>query len=562
MFLADNVKFGSLNECLEFINHVVKEQPEWKFNDEVILSHIPSVEECFAKLVLDCGYRWVPDDNELDIIWQVVNNLTVLQRTRVYYKNNLYEFLDNPNIIGLVKSMMRKLKRPYYTSVDVPPEIADDLKDFRALCMEYVYYHYMFIDRIDRCDHMLKSITMVSDTDSTIISTDAFYQYVGKSLEGEDLAVAKYCLDPIMFDKKNDDGKWENAWWRNPISFLEEDLDYDFYNQEIIHKGFKFTRPEDEAEFKDNHPDMLTPNDNVRYSIISILSYVLDTTVNDYMIRMCQNQNSVKEPYHMPKECKVWSKTEFLMKRLLLVQHAKKNYASIMETQEGNMVPEDKQLDVKGIEAIKKSSKPLTTRKALEKILLEDILRAPAIDQLKFIKDIAILERTIINSVKQGSKEYFKPATIKAANTYSDPLRIQGVKGSMAWNMIKDSSDPGINLDERNAVFVVKVNINRANIENIKDKYPQIYENMSRALDDDAFKTYVKDPKTGIKNKLVSNDISAVCLPLDTDLPEWLADYVDYDSIIADNLNGFPYESIGIHRMGRNSVNGTNIVSL
>lgn len=152
MFLADNVKFGSLNECLEFINHVVKEQPEWKFNDEVILTHIPSVEECFAKLVLDCGYRWVPDDNELDIIWQVVNNLTVLQRTRVYYKNNLYEFLDNPNIIGLVKSMMRKLKRPYYTSVDVPPEIADDLKDFRALCMEYVYYHYMFIDRIDRCD--------------------------------------------------------------------------------------------------------------------------------------------------------------------------------------------------------------------------------------------------------------------------------------------------------------------------------------------------------------------------------------------------------------------------
>jgi hypothetical protein len=37
------------------------------------------------------------------------------------------------------------------------------------------------------------------------------------------------------------------------------------------------------------------------------------------------------------------------------------------------MVPFEKQLDTKGIEAIHKSSKPLSTRKALKKILLEDI---------------------------------------------------------------------------------------------------------------------------------------------------------------------------------------------
>ena len=562
MFLADNVKFGSLEELVEFVNHIVHEEDEWHFNDDEILEHIPTAEECFAKLVLECGYRWVPDDNELDIIWKIVNNLSVHHRTRVYYKNNLYEFASNPYVLNLVKGMIHKLERPFYTSVDVPPEISDDLKHFKDLCFEYVYYHYMFIDRIDRTDNMMKSVVMVSDTDSTIISIDAWYRFIAKQLEGEDIRIADYSPDPVIFDSKDEFGDWKNPAWRNPISFLEEEYDYDFRTEKVIKKGFKFKEPEEEENFKTNNPDMLTPNDNIRYSLISIMCYVLDRTVNDYMIRMCQNQYSVKEPFHTPKDCRVYAKNEFLFKRLMLVSHAKKNYASIMEVQEGNKVPESKQLDVKGIEAIHKSSKPLSTRKALKKILLEDILKAPVIDQLKFIKDINIFEKKMVESIRKGNKEYFKPATIKAMNAYDDPLRIQGIKASIAWNMLRESIDPAIPLDERNAIYIVKTSIDRNTAEDIKDTYPEIYEHIMNALDDETFKTYVKDPKTGEKTKLSSNSIDAVALPLDTSLPDWLAGFVNYDSIIADNLNGFPYESIGIERLGRNSVNQTNIVKL
>ena len=152
MFLADNVKFGSLDQLLEFINHICSERFSRKFNDYELLNHIPSKEECFAKLILDCGYRWIPNDKELDIIWKVVNNLPQEDITRIYYKNNLYEFVMNDKVISLVKGMLYKLQRPYFTSVNVPPEIAEDLNTFKDLCMEYVYYRYMFIDRIDRCD--------------------------------------------------------------------------------------------------------------------------------------------------------------------------------------------------------------------------------------------------------------------------------------------------------------------------------------------------------------------------------------------------------------------------
>ena len=548
MFLGDNVKFGSLNQVIEFINHVKSERFDRKFNDYEILNHIPTKEECFAKLILDCGYRWVPDDRELDIIWKVINNLSQEDITRIYYKNNLYEFSSNTYIMNIIKKILHDLKRPFYTSAKVPPEVADDLNYLVKLMMEYVYYRYMFIDRIDRCDNMIKSITMVSDTDSTIISVDAWYRFIVNQINEEELRIANYCPDPILFTDKDDEGNWISKPWLDAVSFEPKQYDYNFDTDEVV-----------ECE-RWNIPDQLTPNDNVRYSIISIIGYVLDHTVNDYMIKACENINSVKESYHTGKECKIYGKSEFLFKRLMMTM-VKKNYASLIEVQEGNRVPESAQLDVKGIEALTKSSKPISTRKALQKILLEDILKAPVIDQLKFVKDIAIFEHKIVDSVRKGDKEYFKPVTIKAKSAYDDPMRIQGIKASIAWNMIKPAGADGINLDERNPIDIVKVQIDRATISKIEEKFPEVYANMVAALDDEAFKTYVKNPKTRLKDKLASNEILAVALPIDTTLPEWLEPFIDYDSIISDNIGGFPYESIGIQRLNRKT-NYTNIVQL
>jgi hypothetical protein len=90
---------------------------------------------------------------------------------------------------------------------------------------------------------------------------------------------------------------------------------------------------------------------------------------------------------------------------------------------------------------------------------------------------------------------------------------------------------------------------------------PKEMDNMVAALDAEEFKTYVKNPKTGVKDKLTANEITAVAMPYETELPGWLEPFIDYNSIIDDNIGGFPYESIGIQRMNK-SVNYTNIVKL
>lgn len=565
MFLANNVKFGSLNEVVQFIDHIVSEKRERKYLDYDILDHNISINDCFTKIVLSCGYRWIPEEKELDIIYDILQNLSQEDLNRVYYKNNLYEFVSNKKVISLVKQILRKLKRPLFNSIEMPEEIQDDISLFCDLLMEFVYYRYLCIDRTDRCDNMIKSVTMVSDTDSTIISLDAWYNFIAQQINGEELKIANYCPNPIFFIKANEDGEWEETPWRDCVEFQPREYTYRFDTDEI----------EEISRERVNRPDQLTPNDNVRYSIINILAFCLDRIVNDYMEKFCFNNHSLKlmeddytktrNPYigkryylnNIPKEeilkkhstdhpCKILAKNEFTFLRLMMTM-VKKNYASLIAIQEGKMVPENKQLDIKGIECLTKSTKSPTTRAALQKILLDDILKTPVVDQLKFVKDMAIFEKQMINSIQSGSTEYYKPVTIKSINTYEDPMRIQGIKASVAWNGIRTKDLPAINLDERNAVNIAKVVINKSNVDQIKDTYPEIYENMVELLKQPDFE------KKGIE---------AIAIPMDTEVPKWIMGFIDYTGLIESNIGGFPYESIGIMRLGKKHVNYTNIVEL
>ena len=547
-FLANNVQFGSLDEVLEFINHIIKEKPNRKYKDEEILNHYITTGECFAKIVLECGFRWIPNENELDIIWMVINNLSQQDLNRVYYKNNLYEFCLNTKVSDLIVKMLQELKSPYFVSLKPPKEIIDDLNDFTYLLKEFVYYRYMYIDRIVRCDNMIKKVIAVSDTDSCILTLDPWYRFVLKLIDGKELGISR--IDPlnaVYFIDKDEFGDVIDKSQISPVYFEEPEEDYDFTNDEIVEVK------------KLTNPIVWLKSDYVKYSIINIMAYILDRLMNDYMLKVTENQHSRADT----RKCCMYMKTEFVMTRLLITA-AKKNYASLMTMQEGKMIPEDEQLDVKGIECLTKSGTAASTRKALKKILLEDIFMSPTIDQWKIVKDLAIFEKKIINSIRSGDRKYYKPATIKALGSYADPMRIQGVKGATVWNAIRDRDLPAIDLEERNAVSIAKVIIDKGSIEKIKDSYPYQYDQALKLLDLTTDEE-VTDKKTGqkkIRKKKVYNDrIESISLPLDIKTPGWVLDLIDYNTIVNDNMGGFPYQSAGIVKLNKNT-NFSNILQL
>lgn len=526
-FLANNVKFGSLDEALVFIRNVCKE--ERTYDDSKMLTHHVTAEECFAKIVLSCGYHWIPTEDELEIIWQVICRLGQQDLDRVYYKNNLYEFLNNDAPKRAIKLIMKKMKNPFFNSLKPPKEIVPELEEFASILKEYVYYDKMIMDRIDRCASMVKSTIMISDTDSCIVSLDAWYRFVLDIVKDEDIGI-KRCdpIDVLQFIEKNEFDEIENFDSISPVYFMEREEHYDFENDEIIYEEHGF------------EPFVILPQDYLRYSIINIMGYVIDVLVNDYLLKFTKNNHSFAEG----KDCKIILKNEFTFTRILM-SLVKKAYASMMGIQEGNVIPEDQKLAITGIDKLAKSSTPKSTRDGFKKILLEDILKADTIDQFRIIERLAIMERRIIDNIESGEVDFYKPVTIKGMSSYDDPMRIQGIKASTIWNDVREEDLPGIDLSERNAILIAKTNINSKTINKIQEKYPEQYEKLSKLLNDKTYK----------------GSIDSVAIPRDVNPPGWLKDMIDYKTIVNDNIAGFLYDSVGIVNMSDNT-NYSNILQL
>lgn len=542
MFLSNNVKFSSLDEVLVFIDHVVSESNNRHYDDKDILDSDISIEDVFAKLVYTCGdfrhgkVKWIPDERDLELIWESLNQLSQEDLNRIYYKNNLLEFIDNRSMTNAIIYILNTLENPYLDPNKVPEEIKVELETFVDLLREYVFYNYQIMDKVDRCNNMVKNVCVISDTDSAIVCLDGWYRYILEKVKGYKFKITNIQLDEFNYVDKD----------KMVAEESDTVLDYDFYRDEIIETKRLVELMK------------IIPQDGLRYSIINIISHVCGVLVNEYMLSYTKQTHS----YMDGKKCLIISKNEFLMKRALLTM-AKKNYATKLEIQEGNMVPNnmDSSLDIKGL-PITKSTMSESAKEKMKKILYEDILNCAEIDQLKVIKDLAIIEKQIFQSLQSGNKEYYKPASIKAMSRYDDPMRIQGVKASYIWNIVKDDNLEAIDLNSRNTIGIIKVDINERNVDRIKDSYPETYEKILSVLRNNEIQKF-NDGTTGARKRSgVDGEITSLAIPVDIQTPKWVMEFIDYTTIINDCLSNFPIESIGINKMNRQSVNYTNIISL
>lgn len=214
-----------------------------------------------------------------------------------------------------------------------------------------------------------------------------------------------------------------------------------------------------------------------------------------------------------------------------------------MELQEGNTIPEEKSLDVKGMEAFVKSVVNSSTQSRLKKILYDDILNSENIDQIQVLRDIAKVEKEIFDSINNGEKKFFKPVRIKSISSYENPMRIQGIVASHVYNALHEPGTEAIDLSIRNSVDIVKVDMNPKNIDRIRDSFPYVYGKAIELFNDKAF----------------SSGISAVAIPSNEPVPKWVLPFVEYAEIINNNVKGFPLESIGFYR-GSDKNNSTNMI--
>lgn len=286
-FLSNNVPMGSMNELMSFIHNVITE--ERFYNDNDVLDQNISYQDCFAKLMYSTGWGWIPTEDEMEIIWDLITQLGQEDINRLFYKNNLFYFIDNSRVKNAILNFLAKLDKPYMDPNTIPEEAKEELEIVYDMMHEYVYYQYQIIDRLDKMYYLIRSNSIIQDTDSAIISLDGWYRYVLRFCDGVPMTIKNQVCD---LDKVLDGDP--NYARQSPDMMT----DYDFINDDII----------EVQRFVD--PMVIIPQDNLKFSIVNLLSHILSRLVNDYMERYCKNAHSDSNG-----TCMITMKNEFLNSR-------------------------------------------------------------------------------------------------------------------------------------------------------------------------------------------------------------------------------------------------------
>ena len=146
------------------------------------------------------------------------------------------------------------------------------------------------------------------------------------------------------------------------------------------------------------------------------------------------------------------------------------------------------------MEVFVKSTVNPTIQADLKRILAEDILNVESVDPIAVLRALAKEEKKIYQSIQSGEKKFFKPLKVKSLSAYENPMRIQGIKASQAYNALHEPGTETLDMNIRNSIDVAKVDITPKNIDRIRDSHPYVYEKAIELMKQKDYVTGIDTP--------------------------------------------------------------------
>lgn len=267
---------------------------------------------------------------------------------------------------------------------------------------------------------------------------------------------------------------------------------------------------------KDNDAILSKEYNQVRFAAINIMCYVLTKLITEVLNKYTARCNVLPEYRSM-----VNMKNEFLFSRLIL-SPVKKRYISTIRLREGKEIFPEK-IDIKGHDFGKSSTRQATKDYFVN--LVHDYLLNGDIDVSVIVKQLEGFEERVKTSLYAGEKDFLIPKSVKELGAYKDPFKEQGMRAIVAWNAVEINNP--IELPAK--IDIVKVKMRTlAECEPLKEKYPEHYKRIEREI--------FNSPHEKIRKK----GIEVIAIPRNLDsIPEWLMPFIDFDTIINDNISRF-----------------------
>lgn len=167
--LEGNIKFFDLDECLLFIDRVVKTDMDMNF----AVSN-PYSDDMIKRVVDRLLSQFRDDQSNNDdyrtMLTTIVSNLSNYDQLRLYFKNNLYVFLrDVPEVKELLTILCSETK-----SFRNPNKVPEEIEDTITTLWQYIFHNVCHIhptrSRIVRDSQHTRFATVTQDTDSTMVT--------------------------------------------------------------------------------------------------------------------------------------------------------------------------------------------------------------------------------------------------------------------------------------------------------------------------------------------------------------------------------------------------------
>ena len=427
-FLGDNVKFMNMDECLLFINNIVKEKDIRKKDDSKWVKN-KNTNDVFDRLKSKFFDQSMCEDKILN---KILKNLDQENLNRIYYKSNFYNFiLNSEKAIEIFLSIFTS-NVDFTTPNDAPSEIVDKLNKLTSAFLEYVHYNYPTINRTLRLKTMKRNCVVVVDTDSCFLNYGQIYDFF---------------IDKILNKKK----------------IIKRRIKSDNGKKYIIESR-------DELKSKED-----SKNRGMSYRIINSVMYITNSVIKNTLDVFLDRCNCDRDHGNTSM------KNEFLYDTLLICPPAKKHYQGAIRLREGVEYKKPK-FDIKGMDYVKRSAAGDSTREFIKNLVYDDILMAKnnSPDFYHILKKLNKFEKDIEQSVIRGEDKYIKNVNVKSEDAYDDPMSIGPYKAVFVWNYLY----PNMKIDLPGSAKIIKVNLTKLkDFSKLSIDNPSIYGKLKKLFE-------------------------------------------------------------------------------
>lgn len=193
--IGDHWHFKYASDIIDFIDDVINKPVKYEIEFNKVIDPELVYNRLAGKILEEN-----PNESILKLVKDKIERIDSQDLlNRLYFTNNFYEFIKEPQIVELVREIFKyeilsgnikdvngmeeKLNEEKEGS---GTEFVENIKTFSDLVLDYCYTVKSYEDRMNFADNTKKRVVLVVDTDSSFVYTGPFVKYFEKKFKKKD----------------------------------------------------------------------------------------------------------------------------------------------------------------------------------------------------------------------------------------------------------------------------------------------------------------------------------------------------------------------------------------